>query len=62
MSENQDERLAAMLYYRWIEGASPNLVERIILKAQNVPQTQKIPLLERGAPNPSQRNLSHREK
>ena len=62
MSENQDERLDAMLHYRWLDGASPNLVERIILKAQNVPQTQKIPLLERGSPNPSQRNLSHREK
>jgi len=47
MSENQDEKLDAMLRYRRLEPARPNLAQRIILKAQSIRQTQKIPLLDR---------------
>jgi hypothetical protein len=56
MSENQDEKLDAMLRYRRLEPARPNLAQRIILKAQSIRQTQKTRLLERGSPKPS----SHR--
>jgi hypothetical protein len=33
MRENQDEKLDAMLRYRRLEPARPNLAQRIILKA-----------------------------
>jgi hypothetical protein len=59
MSENQDEKLDAMLRYRRLEPARPNLAQRIILKAQSIRQT-KIPLLDRGSPKPSQSETSHR--
>lgn len=60
MSENQDEKLVTMLRYRRIEPARPNLAQRIIRKAQSIRQTQKIPLLDRGSPKPSQSKPSHK--
>jgi hypothetical protein len=44
MSDRQDERLDAMLRSRRVEPASPDLAQRIILKAQGVPQNQTISL------------------
>jgi hypothetical protein len=41
MSENQDEKLAVMLRYRPLKPASLGLAQRIILKAQSVPQLRK---------------------
>jgi hypothetical protein len=62
MSENQDEKLDAMLRYRRLEPAKPNLAQRIILKARSIRQNQKIPLLDRGSPKPSQSEPSHRRE
>jgi hypothetical protein len=42
MSENQDERLESMLRRRRAAPASPDLAERIILRAQSLPQVQNI--------------------
>jgi hypothetical protein len=42
MSDIHDERLEAMLRSRRIEPASPDLAERIILKAQSLPQKKTI--------------------
>ena len=42
MSDMKDEKLDAMLKARRFEPASPNLAERIILKAQTIPQNQTI--------------------
>jgi hypothetical protein len=37
---NQDEKLEAMLQSRRIESASPDLAQRIILKAEAIPQVE----------------------
>jgi hypothetical protein len=44
MSDMNDERLDAMLKSRRFQPASPDLAERIILKAQAIPQNQTISL------------------
>lgn len=44
MSDRQDEKLDAMLRARRVEPASPDLAQRIILKAQSLPQNQTMPL------------------
>jgi hypothetical protein len=62
MSENQDEKLVTMLRYRRIEPARPNLAQRIILKAQSIRQTQKIPLLDRGSPKPLQKQTESQDE
>ena len=46
MGNRDDEKLEAMLRSRPVEAASPDLAERIILKAQSLPQTQAIPLMQ----------------
>ncbi|MPZ76576.1 MAG: hypothetical protein GEU77_08625 [Deltaproteobacteria bacterium] len=46
MSNNQDERLDEMLRARRITPASPDLAQRIILKAQRIPQTQTDTLMQ----------------
>lgn len=43
MSDNRDEKLETMLRSRRFEPASPDLAERIILKAQNMPQSRTVP-------------------
>jgi hypothetical protein len=40
MSTNQDQKLEAMLQARRVESASPDLAQRIILKAEALPQIQ----------------------
>jgi len=42
MSDISDEKLEARLRARRIEPASPDLAERIILKAQGIPQVRAI--------------------
>jgi hypothetical protein len=44
MSDKQDEKLDAMLRARKVEPASADLAQRIILKAQSLPQNQTMPL------------------
>jgi hypothetical protein len=44
MSDKQDEKLDAMLRARRIEPTSADLAQRIILKAQGLPQNQTMPL------------------
>lgn len=44
MSDKQDEKLDAMLRARKVEPASADLVQRMILKAQSLPQNQTVPL------------------
>jgi hypothetical protein len=44
MSDKQDEKLDAMLRAREAEPASRDLAQRIILKAQSLPQNQTLPL------------------
>ena len=44
MSKMQDEKLEVMLKARHIEAASPDLAQRIILKAQGIPQKGAISL------------------
>jgi hypothetical protein len=46
MSDRQDEKLDAMLRARKIEPASSDLAERIILKAQKLPQNLNLPCLQ----------------
>ena len=49
MSNSQDQkeqRLEAMLRSRRFETASPDLAERIIRQAQQVPQNQTVPLTQ----------------
>ena len=43
MSDRQDEKLEAMLRTRRVEPASRDLAQRIILKAQSLPQNQILP-------------------
>jgi hypothetical protein len=42
MSDKQDDKLDAMLRSRRLEGASPDLAQRIILRAQSLPQNRRI--------------------
>ena len=42
MSDEQDVKLDAMLRRRRLEAASPDLAQRIILKAQRLPQNRKV--------------------
>ena len=44
MSDKQDEKLDAMLRARRVEPPSPDLAQRIILKARILPQDQTMPL------------------
>jgi hypothetical protein len=44
MSAMRDEKLEEMLRQRRVESPSVNLAERIILKAQSIPQSQAAPL------------------
>lgn len=44
MSDIRDEKLESMLRQRRAEPASPDLAERIILRAQSLPQGQNISL------------------
>jgi hypothetical protein len=44
MSDKRDEKLEAMLRARRLEPARPDLAQRIILKAQSLPQNQTMPL------------------
>lgn len=44
MSENLDEKLDDLLRSRRVEPASADLAQRIILKAQQLPQTRSISL------------------
>jgi hypothetical protein len=44
MSDDKDERLEQLLRSRRLEAASPDLAARIILQAQNLPQTQNLSL------------------
>lgn len=46
MSKMHDEKLEVMLKSRHIEAASPGLAQRIILKAQGIPQKRMISLWE----------------
>jgi len=45
MSDKQDENLDAMLRARRFEPAGRDLAQRIILKAQTLPQNQALPLI-----------------
>ena len=45
MSDRQDENLDAMLRARRFEPAGRDLAQRIILKAQSLPQNQTLPLI-----------------
>ena len=42
MSNKQDERLEKMLRSRRVESASPDLAQRIILKARQTPQLERF--------------------
>jgi hypothetical protein len=57
-SENQNDKLDDMLRYRRIEPARADLAQRIILKAESMPQTLTSGLLKRRPPNPSQANCA----
>jgi hypothetical protein len=45
MSDSQDEKLEAMLKSRRSQTASSDLAERIILKAQHIPQRRTFPFM-----------------
>jgi hypothetical protein len=45
MSDSQDEKLEAMLKSRRFQTASSDLAERIILKAQHIPQRHTLSLM-----------------
>ena len=47
MDERQDEKLDALLRSRRMENASPDLAERIVLRAQSLPQAQSLTLARR---------------
>jgi hypothetical protein len=42
MSDKQDTKLDAMLHTRRLEAVSPDLAQRIILKAQSLPQNRTV--------------------
>jgi hypothetical protein len=44
MSDNRDDKFEQMLRSRRLEPASPDLAQRIILKAQAMPQNKNLPL------------------
>ena len=44
MGDNRDDKLDSMLRSRRVEPASPDLAQRIILKAGNLPQVENVPL------------------
>ncbi len=44
MSDRQEDKLDALLRSRRIEPSSPDLAQRIILKAQGLPQNQAVSL------------------
>jgi hypothetical protein len=44
MSDREDEKLESMLRSRRFEPAAPDLADRIVLKARQMPQNQKITL------------------
>jgi hypothetical protein len=44
MSDNRDDKLDQMLRSRRLEAASPDLAQRIILKAQAIPQNKNLSL------------------
>jgi hypothetical protein len=46
MSDRHDEKLEEILRSRRFEPASPDLADRIILKAQSIPQNQPIRLAQ----------------
>lgn len=46
MNTNPDKKLETMLQSRRIESASPDLAQRIILKAEAIPQVQTSTLIE----------------
>jgi hypothetical protein len=46
MSDRQDEKLESMLQSRRFEPAAPDLADRIVLKARQIPQIQNITLLQ----------------
>lgn len=43
MSDNRDDKLEQMLHSRRLEAASPDLTQRIILKARQTPQIKTPP-------------------
>jgi hypothetical protein len=45
MSDIHDDKLERILRSRQIEPAGPDLAERIVLRAQAIPQKQTMPLL-----------------
>jgi hypothetical protein len=47
MSEGPDEKLDALLRSRRLEAASSDLAQRIVLRAQGMPQNQTISLARR---------------
>ena len=44
MNDNRDEKLDNLLRSRRVEPASPDLTQRIIFKARQLPQTKTMPL------------------
>jgi hypothetical protein len=44
MSDELDERLDNLLHGRRVQPASPDLAQRIILRAQQLPQQRNVPL------------------
>ncbi|MBI4522378.1 MAG: hypothetical protein HY695_01055 [Deltaproteobacteria bacterium] len=46
MTKTEDEKLETMLRARRVEPASPDLAQRIILKAQQTPQVRSVTLIE----------------
>ena len=44
MNDNRDEKLDNLLRLRRVEPASPDLAQRIIFKARQLPQTKTMPL------------------
>jgi hypothetical protein len=46
MSDREDEKLESMLQSRRFEPAGPDLADRIVLKAQQIPQSLNITLLQ----------------
>jgi hypothetical protein len=44
MNDDRDDKLDQMLRSRRLEAASPDLTQRIILKAQATPQNKNVPL------------------
>jgi hypothetical protein len=46
MSDQQDRKLDEMLRSRRMEPADPDLAQRIILKAESIPQNQALPFFQ----------------